>query len=131
MYLCFGYQNSFIPYSTARDANHAYMYRPKIIAANGGIYRGNTMMDRMPGMREMFITFFFSITQSTNGRLGISPDNMAVSMNFLSALLVIILGVGIVYQLANYLQQVQHKKKEIEQSCETPQNCGKANASQS
>lgn len=65
IYLCFGFQNSFIPYSTARDANHAYMYEPKIIAQNGGIYRGNTVMSFMPGIRHMFITFFFSLTQTT------------------------------------------------------------------
>ena len=111
MYLCFGYQNSFIPYSTARDANHAYMFIPKVIAENGGVYRGNTILNSMPGMWHHFITFFFSLTQHTNGRLGISPDNMGVSMNFLSAILIIILSIGIVYQLADYLQQIKKEEK--------------------
>lgn len=39
VYLFYGLQNSFIPYSTARDANHEYMYTPKILAENAGVYR--------------------------------------------------------------------------------------------
>ncbi len=38
-YIYIGIQNSFIPYSTAWDANHEYMYIPKILAENAGIYR--------------------------------------------------------------------------------------------
>ena len=30
----YGFQLSFIPYSTAWDANHAYMYEPKVMAEN-------------------------------------------------------------------------------------------------
>ena len=37
IYYIYGFQLSFIPYSTAWDANHAYMYLPKIIAENHGI----------------------------------------------------------------------------------------------
>jgi uncharacterized membrane protein len=39
LYIFYGLQNSFIPYSTAWDANHEYMYTPKILAENAGIYR--------------------------------------------------------------------------------------------
>jgi len=39
VYVFYGLQNSFIPYSTAWDANHAYMYVPKIIAENAGLLR--------------------------------------------------------------------------------------------
>ncbi|MDR2189795.1 MAG: hypothetical protein LBP53_00975 [Candidatus Peribacteria bacterium] len=48
MYFYYGFQNSFIPYSTARDANHEYMYIPKILAENAGIYRGNSVGAGMP-----------------------------------------------------------------------------------
>ena len=34
MYYLYGFQLSFIPYSTAWDANHAYMYEPKVMAEN-------------------------------------------------------------------------------------------------
>jgi len=42
IYYLYGFQLSVIPYSTARDANHEYMYVPKILAENHGVLRGNT-----------------------------------------------------------------------------------------
>lgn len=41
IYYLYGFQLAFIPYSTAWDANHAYMYFPKIVAENHGILWGN------------------------------------------------------------------------------------------
>ena len=37
IYYLYGFQLSFIPYSTAWDANHAYMYLPKVLAENHGV----------------------------------------------------------------------------------------------
>lgn len=39
IYYMYGFQLSIIPYSTARDANHAYMYIPKVLAENHGVLR--------------------------------------------------------------------------------------------
>lgn len=39
IYYFYGFQLSFIPYSTAWDANHEYLYVPKVIAENFGIIR--------------------------------------------------------------------------------------------
>lgn len=39
IYYLYGFQLSFIPYSTAWDANHAYMYVPKVLAENHGVLR--------------------------------------------------------------------------------------------
>lgn len=48
-YYFFGFVHSYIPYPTAWDANHEYMYIPKVIAESGGILRGNTgPADGMP-----------------------------------------------------------------------------------
>ena len=33
-YYLFNFSHSYIPYSTAWDANHEYMYTPKVIAEN-------------------------------------------------------------------------------------------------
>jgi hypothetical protein len=41
MYYLYGFQLSFIPYSTAWDANHAYMYEPKVLAENFGVLWNN------------------------------------------------------------------------------------------
>ena len=38
-YYFFNFSHSFIPYSTAWDANHEYMYIPKVISENAGILR--------------------------------------------------------------------------------------------
>jgi len=65
-YYLFGFQNSFIPYSTAWDANHEYLYIPKILAENAGVYRGNSVGGGIPGFWHLFITFFFSLTGATN-----------------------------------------------------------------
>ncbi|MEI6673245.1 MAG: hypothetical protein WCL02_08270 [bacterium] len=37
IYYLYGFQLSYIPYSTAWDANHAYMYIPRILAQNHGV----------------------------------------------------------------------------------------------
>jgi len=39
IYYLYGFQLSFIPYSTAWDANHEYMYIPKVLAENHGVLR--------------------------------------------------------------------------------------------
>lgn len=41
IYYLYGFQLSIIPYSTAWDANHEYMYIPKVLAENHGVIRGN------------------------------------------------------------------------------------------
>ena len=41
IYYLYGFQLSYIPYSTAWDANHAYMYIPKILAQNHGVMWGD------------------------------------------------------------------------------------------
>jgi hypothetical protein len=41
VYYFYGFQLSYIPYSTAWDANHEYMYIPKILAENHGVLRRN------------------------------------------------------------------------------------------
>jgi hypothetical protein len=41
IYYLYGFQLSYIPYSTAWDANHEYMYVPKVLAENHGVLWGN------------------------------------------------------------------------------------------
>ncbi|GHW02800.1 hypothetical protein AGMMS50249_5860 [candidate division SR1 bacterium] len=124
MYLLFGYQNSFIPYSTARDANHEYMYTPKILAENNGVYRGNTIGSIMPGMWHMWITFFFSLSGLTGGLFGLSSDTIAVSTNFTSALLILLFGIGIVFQLVQFLSSKNTGQTEDEEKKEKVKKSG-------
>ena len=86
------------------------MYIPKILAENAGIYRWNSVGYTMPGIWHQFLTFIFSLTWCTNWRLGLSPDNIAISMNNLSAIFVLIFGVAIIFQIVSLIDD--NKKEE-------------------
>ena len=103
-YLYIGIQNAFTPYSTARDANHEYMYIPKILAENAWIYWGNPVGNTMPGIWHQFITFIFSLTWCTNWWLWLSSDNIANTMNNISASFVLIFWIAIIFQLFTLLR---------------------------
>ena len=118
-YLYMWIQNSFVPYSTARDANHEYMYIPKILAENAGIYRWNTVANNMPWFWHQFLTFIFSLTGCTNWWLGLSPDNITVSMNNLSATFVLIFWIAVIFQIFTL---TNNKKENIEE--EIPESKG-------
>ena len=112
-YLYMWIQNAFTPYSTAWDANHDYMYFPKILAENAWIYRWNSVGNNMPWVWHQFLTFIFSLTGCTNWWLWLSSDNIAISMNNLSTSFVLIFWVAIIFQLFSLLAS---NKKESEES---------------
>lgn len=103
MYYLYGFQLSFIPYSTAWDANHAYMYEPKIMAENFWVLRNNVWtLSSAPWLWHMFIGFWFSLIDGIKSRFWIGPDTVAVSMNFLSWLFVLFFGVGAIKEIIEY-----------------------------
>lgn len=102
-------QNAFTPYSTARDANHEYMHKPKILAENAGIYRWNDYANTMTAFWNQFITFIFSLTNSTNWWFWLSPDNIAISMNNLSAIFTLIFWIAIIFQAFSLLNNKKEK----------------------
>ncbi|HRX64250.1 MAG TPA: hypothetical protein P5060_04050 [Candidatus Absconditabacterales bacterium] len=105
MYYFYGFQLSFIPYSTAWDANHAYMYVPKVIAENFGLIRGNIgTASTMPFLRHSFIAFWFSIGSIFGGGW-LSADTIAVSMNFLSGPLVLLFGLVLINEVITYISE--------------------------
>lgn len=110
LYIFYGLQNSFIPYSTAWDANHEYMYIPKILAENAGVYRWNTVGASIPGFWHLFITFCFSLCWLSDGLLGLSSDTIAVALNFWSGIMVLIFGVCLLFQVSTLFS----KKKDEE-----------------
>ena len=113
-YLYMWIQNAFVPYSTAWDANHDYMYNPKILAENHGIYWGNTLANTMPWFWHQFITFIFSLTGCTNWWFGLSPDNIAVSMNNISAFLVLIFWIAVIFQIFAFVSNKKNKDEKQE-----------------
>ena len=111
-YLYMWIQNAFVPYSTAWDANHEYMYIPKILAENAGVYRGNTVGNNMPWLWHQFLTFVFSLTGCTNWWFGLSSDNIAISMNNISTTLVLIFWIAIIFQIFTLVKGNEGKKEE-------------------
>lgn len=112
LYFYYGFQLSFIPYSTAWDANHAYMYIPKVRAENhGALGRGNPW--GAGGFLWMsYIAYFFSLIQPIKSWFWLSPDNIAVSMNFLSGLFVLIFGLGLIKEFVGYITTTLVKTKD-------------------
>lgn len=103
IYYLYGFQLSYIPYSTAWDANHEYMYIPRILAQNHGVLRGNAWSAAAaPYLRHIFITFWFALITPIKSRFWISPDTIAVAMNFLSGMFVLILGTGLIKEVVSY-----------------------------
>jgi hypothetical protein len=90
MYLCYGVMLSFIPYPTAWDANHAYMYIPKIWAEHHG-YLWNSLSAQFspsPWLTYIAVRFQFGYAFQSIG-WWIWPDTWAVVMNFLVAVIVV------------------------------------------
>ncbi len=103
IYYLYGFQLSFIPYSTAWDANHEYMYIPKVLAQNHGVLRGNAgVASAAPQLWHVFITFRFSLINPIKSRFRLAPDTIAVSMNFISGIFVLIFGTGLIKEVLSY-----------------------------
>ena len=111
-YLYMWIQNAFTPYSTAWDANHEYMYIPKILAENAGVYWWNTVANGMPWFWHQFLTFIFSLTGCTNWWFGLSSDNIAISMNNVSAALVLFFWIAIIFQVFTLINSRKEKNDE-------------------
>lgn len=109
-YYLFGFQLSFIPYSTAWDANHAYMYNPRIWAENNGIFWKDGPIT-FPYLRYSFITFFFSLIKPISSRFWLSADNVGVNMNFLSGIFVLVFGLATIKVVTEYFGRFIEKTK--------------------
>ncbi len=105
VYYFFGFQLSFIPYPTAWDANHAYMYIPKVWAENHG-----ALGVWQPGgvanfLWFSYIAFWFALIEPIKSFFWLSPDTVAVNLNFLSGIFVMIFGIGLVRETLGYVSK--------------------------
>jgi hypothetical protein len=92
MYLYYGIMLAFIPYPTAWDANHAYMYIPKIWAEHHGYLWSSLSAQFSPSPWLTYIAVWFQFGYAFKSVGGwIQPDTWAVVMNFLSAVLVVMI----------------------------------------
>ena len=102
VYYYYGFAMSYIPYSTAWDANHAYMYYPKVWAENHSMFVAGQQIGGYM-LWYSYVTFWFTLMQPLKNRFWIGPDTIAVAMNFLSALFVIIFGLPLIQQFIGWL----------------------------
>ncbi len=95
MYFYFGFIMSWIPYPTAWDANHAYMFYPKMWALNNGFYWNEPNMNTVPYLWLGYIAFWFSLFNPFVDTFWINSDTFAVIMNFLSGIFVLIFSLAV------------------------------------
>ena len=67
----------------------------------------------VPGLWHMFITFFFAIIQPIKTRFWLSPDTIAVAMNFLSGIFVLIFGTGLIKEAMTYFAPKKSQEESI------------------
>lgn len=100
-YYFYGLNLSFLPYPTAWDANHEYMYIPKVLAEYGWVLRWNGWAgSTMPYLRHWYITYWFSLFGDW---FWLSEDTMAISMNFLSWIFVLLLSLWLLDIVLKFL----------------------------
>ena len=102
-YIFNGFILAYLPYPTAWDANHAYMFYPKMWALNSWYYRWQAGMMVGPQFWYVFIAYWFNLF-SPSGFLWITADTVAIQMNFWSWFLVLIFGLWLVAEVINFLR---------------------------
>jgi len=103
---------AYIPYPTARDANHAYMFVPKMFALHNGYYWNEVAMRWFWWIRLSYITFWFSLFSPSQWFMWISADTIAIEMNFLSGLFVALFGTWLVWALISVLRSLYKDESE-------------------
>jgi len=108
-YLFQGMQLAFLPYPTAWDANHAYMFFPKMWALEWGYYWNEAGMSVGVDVWLAYIAYFFSLFAPFDGFLGISIDTIAIQMNFFSGILVLIFWLWLISEVIEFFSAKQKK----------------------
>lgn len=104
LYIYFWFVNSFIPYPSAWDANHAYMFVPKIIAQYGW-YPWHTDFRPVFGVRTSFLIWIYNVWFFTN----FAQDTWMTSFNFLSWIFSLLFW----FMLVSTLLKLVHKTKDF------------------
>ena len=113
MYLNYWFLMSWIPYPTAWDANHAYMFYPKMWALNHWFYWNEPGMNTTPYLWLAYITYWFSLFVPFYDKFWIAPDTWAVEMNFLSGIFVLIFWLALVREVLNIIDKLNNINSKI------------------
>lgn len=112
MYIYHGFVLADIPYPTAWDANHAYMYFPKIWAINSGYY-WEPGLASTPQIWYAYIAFWFKLMYIFGMNTWISADNLAVIMNFISGVFVLSFGLILVREVIHFIHGSDETQENI------------------
>lgn len=105
LYYFFGFMHSYIPYPTAWDANHAYMFYPKMFAYNSWFYWNEIWMWWGIDLWSSYIAFWFNLFTPIENGFWISPDTLAVEMNFLSWVFVLFFWLALIKEVLEFLSK--------------------------
>lgn len=112
MYIYHGFVLADIPYPTAWDANHAYMYVPKVWALGNGYDRSETG-GSTPNLWLGYIAYWFKLMYLMGTHTWVSADNVAVIMNFVSAIFVLVFGIVLVKEVLHFINPDDDKKNNL------------------
>jgi hypothetical protein len=110
-YYFHGFMLAYIPYPTARDANHAYMYIPKVFALSHGYMRSSAFDLWFPLLWYSYIAFWFGLFTPLSW-FRIAPDTIAVEMNYLSWIFTLIGMLIASWELINLIKSYRNHSKE-------------------
>lgn len=106
-YYYHGFVLAYIPYPTAWDANHAYMYIPKVFSLTHWYLRNNMSDSGVPMLWYSYIAFWFGLFGPLT-KFWISPDTIAVQMNFLSGIFVLIGMLSLFHEVISLIQNYRN-----------------------
>lgn len=104
MYIFYGLWMSYIPYPTARDANHLYMSVPRMLVNNHGMIR----FDNFGNYASTFpvylsyVAYFFGLFWSFGSKFWINADTVGVVMNFMTAIYTIFVFLALLQAFAQW-----------------------------
>ena len=98
LYVYFGFYYSFIPYPTAWDANHAYMYIPRMWAENGGYLWAERSAWTSGNIWQWLLAWVYTL----NGWTSFSRDTWMVETNFLSAIFNLLVWLWLIQELIKF-----------------------------
>lgn len=111
LYINYWLQLSFIPYPTAWDANHAYMFIPKVRANNSWVFPIGWW-----NIWYAFIAFWFALIKPIANFFRLSPDTIAIVMNFMSWFLVMSFGLWAIAEIRKWLKKHDAEGEDVEES---------------
>lgn len=116
MYINYGFFMAFIPYPTARDANHAYMSIPNFYSSFHGFPWSSEFGIWYTSLYLSFITFFFSLIKWVGSWFWIAPDTIWVEMNYLTAIFTLIATLGLINYIVTHFSFSREDSKKYDYS---------------